>query len=584
MRKILKIQSLFLSTIILTLGFIFVSFPFFRFELFEVHDYVHGVRIVEMSRALLDGHFPVRWSQNFGFGYGMPLFQFYGPLPYYFGALVYLLSGQLILSVKLIFLFCNFFTLMSCFLLGKKMFKDNLSATFLSLLITISPYRFLNLYVRGAANELWGIMSLPWIFWSIVKIVNNERNGYLWLATSLTVLFLSHNISTLIFSPFIIFFTIIIFLDHFLRKVINKQNVKIVVFKLLLGILLAVGLSSFYLFPAFFEKDFTQVDQYILSDYFNYQVHFLYPKQFLRSSWDYGGSEWGPNDPISFFLGYGQWLTIILTTTALVIIFIQSLRRADFCSNLRKYLFLVLLFFGLTFSLFMSLHYSHFIWEKADLLRYVQFPWRFLGISIVFIGLIGGWLISQISLLKKRRNQIIILSSIFFLIFLNVKYALPQEYLADSSLYYYTDDHRIQTEMSQVLPDYIPLNLKLNEPPADIFTISPQSKNDEVTLECNKIQSKKIHLSIDRDSIIQFSVAQFPGWQVLVDDKVVDHLVTDEGLISVAVPKESSTVELKFKSTTLRKVSDSISAFSLMVFCGLIINSLFGKNINANKT
>lgn len=568
----------------LSLGLILISFPFFNSKLFEVHDYVHGARIAEMKRALNDGHFPVRWSQNFGFGYGMPLFQFYGPLPYYFGVLVYLLSGSLIFSVKSIFLLCNFLTLVGGFLLGKKLFKSHLSATFLSLLITISPYRILNLYVRGAANELWGIMSLPWIFWSITKIIKNEKHSYLWLTASLSVLFLSHNISTLIFAPFIILFALIVFFTQFLKgKIVNKSNWKTSVFRLFAGGFLAVGLSSFYLFPAFFEKGFTQVDQYILSDYFNYQVHFLYPKQFLRTSWDYGGSEWGPNDPISFFLGYGQWLMIILATVLLLINTVQSLKSGDLTNFFRKNFLIVLTFLGLGFSLLMSLHYSHLIWESIGLLRYVQFPWRFLGVSIVFIGLIGGWVISQISLLKKTGNQTIFLGVIIFLIFLNTRFVKPKSYLIDSNKYYYADESRIQAEMSQVLPDYIPVNLTLNEPPADIFIVSPQNKNDEVTLERNKVQSKKMNLSLSQDSEIQFSVAEFAGWQAYIDNKQVDHIVSDQGLISVSVPKEASTVELRYKSTTLRKISDSISAFSLMVFCGLIINSLSRKFLNASK-
>ena len=47
--------------------------------MFDVHDFIHGVRITEMTSALQEGQFPVRWSQNFGYGYGMPLFEFYAP-------------------------------------------------------------------------------------------------------------------------------------------------------------------------------------------------------------------------------------------------------------------------------------------------------------------------------------------------------------------------------------------------------------------------------------------------------------------------------------------------------------------------
>ena len=43
----------------------------FRAEFFHMHDFTHVARLAEMHRALSEGHFPVRWSRNFGWGYGM---------------------------------------------------------------------------------------------------------------------------------------------------------------------------------------------------------------------------------------------------------------------------------------------------------------------------------------------------------------------------------------------------------------------------------------------------------------------------------------------------------------------------------
>ena len=48
--------------------------------MFYTHDFLHGARIAEMTRGIKEGVWPVIWSENFAWGYGMPLFEFYAPL------------------------------------------------------------------------------------------------------------------------------------------------------------------------------------------------------------------------------------------------------------------------------------------------------------------------------------------------------------------------------------------------------------------------------------------------------------------------------------------------------------------------
>ncbi len=572
------------------IGFIVVSLPFFNPGFYKIHDFVHGARIVEMLRALNNGHFPVRWSQNFGFGYGMPLFQFYGPLPYYFGAIFYRFSDNLILSVKAIFLISNTLTLIGGFLLGKKIFKSNLSSTLLALLITISPYRILNIYVRGAANELWGIMSFPWIVWSIAKIIKKEKNSWLWLTISLTTLFLSHNISLIIFAPFAIFLTLVLISYFSINQKIKYKDLLKIALNLLASLLLAIGLSSFYLFPAYLEKDFTQVDKYILSDYFDYRIHFLYPKQLIRPNWGYGGSEWGPNDPISFFLGFGQWLVMI---GAIIILLIQLVKTKIYKEKfklLKKYILILLLFLGMCISLALSLHYSLFVWDTLNTMNYIQFPWRFLGVASLFIALIGGWMISQFGFssydrFSQKSFKVIFISLVFIASLFNGIFAVPESYLDDVKTQYYDDNSRIQSEMSKVLPDYLPSGLLIQEPPSNLIVqISPQNELDSISIIEDKVHYKKINLSLQQNTKIIFSIADFPGWKAYIDGNKNTHSVNPDGLIELDLKKNASTVELRFESTLLRKICDTISFISLMILFSFIIGKVIRKKADASNT
>ena len=68
---------------------------------FPMHDDTQGARVVEMGRALRFGQFPVRWVSNLGYGYGYPIYNFYGPLPYYVGGFFYAAGVDGLIATKI---------------------------------------------------------------------------------------------------------------------------------------------------------------------------------------------------------------------------------------------------------------------------------------------------------------------------------------------------------------------------------------------------------------------------------------------------------------------------------------------------
>src|SRR5438034_4789314 len=72
----------------------FTIIPLFHSGFFPVHDNAQVSRVYEMTRAIADGMFPVRWSNDFGYGYGYPVFNFYAPLAYYIGSTIMFLTAS----------------------------------------------------------------------------------------------------------------------------------------------------------------------------------------------------------------------------------------------------------------------------------------------------------------------------------------------------------------------------------------------------------------------------------------------------------------------------------------------------------
>src|SRR4030042_3532113 len=88
--------------LLLVLG-ISICWPLFVRGYFPHHDDLQVIRIFEMRRCLTDFQIPCRWVPDMGYGNGFPLFNFYGVLPYYLGALVSFVAG-FIASAKFLFL------------------------------------------------------------------------------------------------------------------------------------------------------------------------------------------------------------------------------------------------------------------------------------------------------------------------------------------------------------------------------------------------------------------------------------------------------------------------------------------------
>src|SRR3989338_7709097 len=160
---------------------------------FPIHDYTHVTRIVEMDRALNDGEFPVRWSKNLGYGYGMPLFNFYGPMPFYLAEVFHAVGLNYLFSIKAMVFVMTGLAFIGMYLLAAEYFGV-LGGTVAATAFLLMPYRAVDLFVRGAFNELFAISLIPFIMYGFIRI--SREKSWFWTAitsVSLMMLFTSHN-------------------------------------------------------------------------------------------------------------------------------------------------------------------------------------------------------------------------------------------------------------------------------------------------------------------------------------------------------------------------------------------------------
>lgn len=527
-------KKIVLLIILLTLP---TLIPFFNNKFFYTQDHIFIARLHQMSTALHMGQFPVRWAPDLR--YGEPLFNFYGPLPYYIGALIHFFGFNFIWVAKLLFILSAILSALSMYILAKELFGKK-AGLLAAILYTYAPYRAVDIYVRGALSETWAFVFLPLIFYTSLKLSqkSNLKNSIL-LALSLAGLFLTHNVTALMFAPFLVLWWVYL--------IIWANNLKVIPY-FAGSLLYSLSLSAFFLLPALWERGFIQT-KYLLVGYFNFRAHFVAYKQLFSTFWGYGSSLWGPVDELSFQVGVVNWLIIGIS------IVIGFIYRKD-----KKLLFLIsFLLLSFLLSIFLQHNKSAFVWEAIPLMAFIQFPWRFLAISIFIVSLVGA----AITLYLKDKFRIIYVILIIASIFSTISYFRPKDYVEDSFFEKFLDKNLMHKGVD-LTKDYLPIWVEEFETEVKNIPFTSRGQIDVRSFEKKGVVANS-KIVVKEDSEIEFPLYYFPGWTAFTNGKNISLENPSElGLIRFKLPPGNYDLKFEFKNTPVRIIGNSLTLASIL--------------------
>ena len=110
----------------------------------------HVARIANFYQNLSEGNIIPRWAGNLNWGYGHPILEFLYPLPSYFASLFHFIGFTLVDSVKLVFGISFVLSAITMYIFVKEFLNDRNAALLAGLFYIVAPYRFVDVYVRGA--------------------------------------------------------------------------------------------------------------------------------------------------------------------------------------------------------------------------------------------------------------------------------------------------------------------------------------------------------------------------------------------------------------------------------------------------
>jgi len=524
----------------------------------------HIVRFANYYIALKEFQFPPRLAPNLVNHYGYPAFNFNYPLANILSVPFTVLGLHYQFTFKFLLFASVFVGLLGAYqFLTEKKFEKK-AILFSLFVFALTPYLITSMIFRGNIGEVmaWGI--IPWIFYFLEKIKNQNSKkivdiNFLFLTFFLILLFLSHNITALFASGSIIFYLFFVF-----AKDLFKWK------KFIFSFILAFGASLWFWLPALLEKNLTILDDVDLT--LNYYKHFPSLKQLLAIPIEFGYSYWGRVDTMTFGLGALQILLLFLSI-------IYLLKIKNFKKSKENLIFFILLLLTFIFQL----PFTKTIYDIVPFVDFIQFPWRLsLLFSIVLLP-VSATLYQHLN--KNWRKLFFILIILQSLQFLNLK-AID-----------YRNKDRVDYEF---FGDTTSVN-KENLPK----TFTYQGFADwEATAEIKEGQGKVVvdkwrgsqrfyQLNLETDALIIEPTADFAGWQTKVknldndgDWENIDYIDNEviQGRIAYQLRAGNYQVRTRFtQKTWSRLIGNSVSALSLTIFSFLFFK--WRKDIKkSNKT
>lgn len=494
--------------------------------------------------ALAEGSIYPRWLAGVNRGYGSPVMFYYGPLQFYVVAAFRMVVRDQLLAIAL-----------SCWLglalSGSTMYifiRSLLShrpALLASVVYMTSPYVFFDIYRVNALSELWTFVWIPLVLDAIRRIVRGEG----WIAAAYLALGYGFLLFTHVPIPFIVTLMLPI-----LALVLTGDKRRLV--QMMAGLALGVGLSAVFLVSVLFETKYVHIDQALEQ---RYTDAFLF-EDFEAITRILGRADYPTT------AGYAKEANLVVIAIALlfvlasVIVWIQrkSIERAVL--NLTIALWAVA-----AVSLLMTTRLTKPLWDNIHRLQYLQSPVRWLVIVTCATSLLTA--VAASALTTARRGARIVYSASLAVVF-----AFNLAVSAHISTQERASRDGLETKMAhQDVPEYVPLWWDgIFHKEFDDSSVLVAGGEAEVSPIDDQGSKQRYQVHAKTEARLKFRSVYFPGWVARIDDRSVEIVRSDEGLIQVIVPAGEHYLTLTFEPTWRHIKAGVVSAASGLILVAML--------------
>jgi hypothetical protein len=543
------------------------TLPLMRVGWADTHENLRFIALHEQFKeAFLHGIAYPRWMPFLYGGYGYPTFLFYQPGFFFLSLVLDLLLPDTLLAIQLAVLLMFLIGGTGMFLLARERGCPPALALFCGLWFMLTPYLFVNVYVRGALSEFLSVVLTPWPLYAVCRLhraTSGRTATWPWLgltALTLAAIVLAHPFTAMFYYP--VFCVLAVAWAAWDDRVRCRRQL------MLAGaaVVLAVILCSPYWQPAAQLKEQVQYRPAIDMPYNWISTHVVYPRQLLTRTWEFGTSVRGAGDTMSFQLGLAHFL-LALAGVAL------GVRRQR----------VFLLYGGIYAALIFMTHQASLpIWNHVPGLRYAQFPWRILSVVAVVQCLCASGIGTWTGTLRPSRLAAA-LSAILLLSILWHRHQFQAMPHADAAnlrpLIAGFDEARKNTVFTYAnVNEFLPVTVRLAM--AQARGNAPLISVDHLDClieEMPDSDAYRIHFRIAPARPLRLIVNQlyFPGWCVLLDGQRIPdaelrrHVLSDGRMLIPIAPGDHELIAW-YDGPPGWGWRNAVIALALLAYLGLV--------------
>lgn len=537
------------------------SIPIFNDYLYRGHDiYFHLMRIEGLAQGIKNGVFPVRiqplWYEDFGYAVSV----FYGDLFLYIGAVLRLLGLSLQNAYKGYLFLCNISTVILAGYSFSHIFNSKWIGIFGSALYSLSVYRLVNLYTRGALGEYTGMMFWPLLIYACTLLLNREREnekikkGTWLLGISMACMLQSHLLTAQLAGVMLA-----VLMLCMLKRVLNRELI-------LAGcksILIAVCLSAWFLVP-FLDYMLTQklkINSTINTEV-SVQRHGVSLTQLLSLFDNAVGESLDLSAGSAGDFAQGVGFVFFLAVPIALVVGLWSWKRQKKCS--------VFAVFSLLFGMGAMLASTYYFpWDAiADicmpfeyLVTNIQFPWRMTAIGVSSLTCLWCWIVWEIKksgYLRLSTGMAIIAVG---LIVLSMGYFFYD--LSDRGSRIVVDSLADMDSNVASGEEYLPLG-------TDVDSFDVENLNQSIDIEKFEKKGTDILLTCtntyETELILELPLLYYRGYTARAEKTKLLVFAGDNNVAAIFIPQGTHEITVSFDEPWYWRVAELISVSCLIGF------------------
>lgn len=507
----------------------------------------HLLRLGALQRAVSEGLILPRWLPDMQLGYGYPVFNFYPAGAYFVALLPTFFGATPYWAYALGFVFAIVLAGAGAMLLARDLLRvaSPWPALAAGAAYMYAPYLLVNVYIRGSLPEVLAQALLPWILWSARRVLTRPRPlGYLLLVvTSLGGLALTHSLTLMLFVPYLVGYTAVLWWGSGHRRSSRRWMVG--------ALLAAMGISAFFWMPMLFDRQFISDAAYATARFGwlpdnvwawdNFlDLHVFYAYDFTR--------------PVQLGL-----IQIVLAVSGFV-----AARRYD-----AEWLFFAV---SALAALLLIGGWSLPLWQSNEVLTVVQFPWRLLSLASLSLAMLTAGL--ALPLAQTHLDWLPAGALICLLVvaqgprigavetFSNTTARVDAPMLAQAEVAKGVLTENPASSVEEFRPRWASSDLALGQQPLAAGAEALYLTN----LRVNPLELAVL-VSTPTTATLRFQDFFFPGWSVTTStgQSLQPYPSTALGLLTVDLPPGSYVINKRWRDPPLARLGAMISLLTLGV-------------------